>query len=583
MSRADFRRRRMPKLRGTQHDGASGVSQNSISRVSDRGRPRTGHNREDSTNAGTEVSASGHVTVGDYELRITSIHGDTLQFAPLNHRTDLRPRHAPRVQPATRCDLRGCDEEFEKAQSAIELGSVVEVYGPAGSGKSTLLAHLARRFDARQFPDGVLYLQVPGWSAEDVAQSIFDTFFVAHAPFKPSTEQLHDALRDKRVLVLLDDMELGADRLEWLMNAVPRAGFVVATTRKRLDDDVCSIGLRGLSQYIAAILLEKELRVVLPTEEIPAAQHLCELLDYQPQRIVQVAAVIREDELTISGTIDAVSAARNFEEFMVASLEKLADSHKQILGALASIDGAAVTAARLYSLTKLAGVRQTLVEFCIRGLPDEGITQVLMRYRQVLEELRRRGVVEVRGDHYRLCTNLKNAVREALSPEWPIQVIVDYCEFTEKHSRRPAELLGNVEELLRMLRYLVDIQQWADALSIARRLEGTLAISCRWDAWARVLDWALLAARKLEDRTAEAWVLHQQGVRAICVNQPRTAKKLLTSALDIRRSQGDAAGAAATRHNLNLMVDHPHRRGPDARKRSTHRQPQRARLATSVP
>jgi hypothetical protein len=65
-----------------------------------------------------------------------------------------------------------------------------------------------------------------------------------------------------------------------------------------------------------------------------------------------------------------------------------------------------------------------------------------------------------------------------------------------------------------------------------------------------MVDHALTAARALEEPAAEAWALHQQGSRAMCLGDRVLALDALEHALELRERLGDAEGAATTRHNL---------------------------------
>jgi hypothetical protein len=74
---------------------------------------------------------------------------------------------------------------------------------------------------------------------------------------------------------------------------------------------------------------------------------------------------------------------------------------------------------------------------------------------------------------------------------------------------------------------------------------------------AQVLGWQFQAARELGDRAAEAWSLHQSGTRGLCLEDGSTAQTDLSEALRIRESLGDWAGAAVTRHNLEVFFGGP--------------------------
>ncbi|HEV2844724.1 MAG TPA: choice-of-anchor D domain-containing protein, partial [Thermoanaerobaculia bacterium] len=94
----------------------------------------------------------------------------------------------------------------------------------------------------------------------------------------------------------------------------------------------------------------------------------------------------------------------------------------------------------------------------------------------------------------------------------------------------------------------------AEAIRLGRVFEGALLVSGRWQAWAETLERVLGAARSLGDRKTEAWALHQLGTRAFCLDERTAASDFLTKALEIRESIGDHGGAAATFHNMSLLL-----------------------------
>src|SRR5262249_7426936 len=69
----------------------------------------------------------------------------------------------------------------------------------------------------------------------------------------------------------------------------------------------------------------------------------------------------------------------------------------------------------------------------------------------------------------------------------------------------------------------------------------------------RVLKTEFQAAQALEDRAAKARTLHQWGTRSLCLGDVGVARAALSKALRLREASGDQAGAAVTRHNLNLL------------------------------
>lgn len=498
---------------------------------------------------------SGLLVVGNYQVHFEPVHGALLK--PHSAKSRVIPALLPPpeiIDADLSAGVAGRAKEIEEATTAIELGEAVEVHGPDGSGKSALLNFLRHEYNTEQFSDGSVYRWARDWSAADIVRWLFGHFFDTETGDVPTDDRQRQALHDKRALVLLDDVEMESDELEWLMKVVPHCILVIAARRPLLAGSRCSIAIGGLPLEVAVRVLERRLDDrKLDADELSAGQQICKVVECLPLRIVQVAALTREDGIPLAEMATKLSSVNDFEQLMLDSLNSLTASHLQILGVLATLGDASITVAQLYSITKLPDAREVLIHLWRRGQAEAGVAQVLLRYQELLAELGTRGLVEEVDDRYRLSCDLVEAIRESVSPEWPLKLILYFRAQAEKHRNAPDELLENCEELLWAVEYVVSVRQWADALALARRLEASLALAGRWDAWGRVLHWAGLAAQKLGEPRAEAWVHHEEGVRAFCLQSFETAKDLLTSALRMRETQGDSAGIHATKHNLDVL------------------------------
>jgi hypothetical protein len=495
------------------------------------------------------------LVVGKHEVHFEAVHGALLKPQPATG------AFAPAVPPAPKiiteeysAGVSGRADEVQQAAAAIERGQAVEVHGPDGSGKSSFLRYLLHNYDPHEFPDGPVYRRASGWSAADIVRWLFGHFFATQSGYVPTDAQQHRALQDKRALILLDDVDMTPDELDFLINVARHCVLVIAARRPLLVGDRCSVALGGLPLGEAVQVLEQHLGDrELDTGDWSAAQQISTVLEFSPLRIVQIAALMREDGISPAQMAVKLSSLNDFEQYMLGSLRRLSTSHLQILGVLATLGNTSITVAQLYAITKLPDAREVLIHLWRLGLGEDGVAQAIVRYRELLTDLSRRGLVEEIKNRYRLSCDLVEPIKESVSPEWPLKLILYFRALGDKHRNAPEELLENCEELLWVVQYVVEVQQWADALAVARHVEASLALSGRWDAWGRVLEWAKLAAQKLGEPRAEAWVLHEEGVRAFCLEDFPAANDLLTSALRMREAQGDSAGIYATRHNLDVL------------------------------
>jgi hypothetical protein len=149
---------------------------------------------------------------------------------------------------------------------------------------------------------------------------------------------------------------------------------------------------------------------------------------------------------------------------------------------------------------------------------------------------------------------------------WLERALTYFIGHTIPSGLSPDYFLQEVEVVMKVLRWAVEMKRWPDVLALARTIDGPLALSGYWGSWEQVLKLALQAAHTLGDRVAEAWVLHQMGSRGFCLGHNLTAYKLLYKALHLREQLGDWAGAEITRHNLNLLL-------PPAKPDETNSQP----------
>jgi predicted ATPase len=119
----------------------------------------------------------------------------------------LRTLEAPSNLPADVTDLVGRDTEIERLRGELAGSRIVTLTGPGGSGKTRLALALAGTVRER-FPHGTWFVdlqavQDPGLLEASIAAAIG----LRESPNQPIATVLHDHLRDRTILLLLDNLE----------------------------------------------------------------------------------------------------------------------------------------------------------------------------------------------------------------------------------------------------------------------------------------------------------------------------------------------------------------------------------------
>jgi hypothetical protein len=482
-----------------------------------------------------EGGVSGQVAIGNNILQIGNVYGGVVNVAMPKQKPRPQPRPTPvSLRPRPFPGLLDREAEVVAATTALQSATPVEFYGQAGLGKTALLRHLAHHPTADTFPAGVVYLSARRQPVEDLLQSLFDAFYESDVPFKPTGAEVRHALRDKRALVILDDVALARDEIEILMDTAPACAFLLAAPERCLWGEGRAVGLRGLPPDEALALVERELGRPLTSQEQAAAQALCTALDCHPLRILQAAALAREEGLTLAEIARRVQTPSPDEALTTQILAPLPEPEQRVLAALAALGGAPLHAEHLSVLA---------------GLPD--VTPVL-------QTLQNRGLVQAHSPRY----SLTGALDQTLQRAWDLtplmeQALAHFTAWAEEQ-QTPDRLLEEADAVLTTLEWAVEAERWKDVLRLGQAVEGALALGGRWAAWAQVLQWVLQATRAPGNQAAEAWALHQLGTRAGCLGDTAAARTSLTQALRMREALGDQAAAAVTRHNLDILLCPPH-------------------------
>jgi predicted ATPase len=223
-----------------------------------------------------------------------------------------RSLETPTNLPAQVTSFIGRQKEAEEVAELVRRSRLVTLIGPGGTGKTRLSLEVASRL-REEFPGGAFFVDLSPISDPDlIATTIAAAVGVAEQPDTPVLESLKAQLREKTLLLVLDNFEQ-------LLSAAPLVGQllegatglrVVVTSREVLhlrgeqEYPVPPLGLpdlaqlpplEALSQYDAVALFIQRAQAVRPdfildNANASAVAGICSRLDGLPLAIELAAA-----------------------------------------------------------------------------------------------------------------------------------------------------------------------------------------------------------------------------------------------------------------------------------------------------
>ena len=481
--------------------------------------------------------------------------------------------------PASLTPLVGRRLELAALTSLVRSGEarLLTLTGPGGTGKTRLALECAWELIS-DFRDGVFFVDLaPISDPELVAAQVLGALDVDEQPGRPIVETLKQALRDRQLLLLLDNFEGVVDAgplVTELLAAAPELKALV-TSRVVLhltgehEYPVPPLALPDLEHDSAQDLarneavelfaararaVSREFRLTSPDARVVAA--ICVALDGLPLGIELAAARTRllapeamlerlesRLELLTTGPRDAPARQRTLRATLDWSFELLTDDEQRLLARLGVFSGGCtVEAAEVVCDTDVATLDSLADNSLLRREEaDEVRYRMLETIREyALERLQERGEEEeLRRRHAERFREL--ALRSS----------------AELRAGKPsAEVYGRLESDLDNIRAALG---WADSaapevmlqiaglLKLFWRVRGHLEEGRRW------LESAL--AHDPEATPGRARALEAAGALAQRRGDYASARELWQEGLDIWRSLGEDEGVARSLGDLASVYD----------------------------
>ncbi|HJS71033.1 MAG TPA: PASTA domain-containing protein [Gaiellaceae bacterium] len=426
---------------------------------------------------------------------------------------DSRPRRYP--------DHVDRESEAGAVVVAAQQGGVINVYGEAGIGKTHVLSHVAHDPAGGAFPDGIAHVDALDAPLDDALQALFEEFYDCGDPaVRPSRSRLRRALKDRRALVIVDDLGLQREEAQAVLSAAPGCAFVIASTARTVWDGE-AIQLAGLPLEFGLAIVEQEIGRPLTPEERVEAESLCNALGGHPWRIREAAARARDEGRSLA------EAARALDP--TATFAALTSGEEGVLAGLAAVGGGPVG---------LDHVRE------LSPVEDVG---------PVLESLERRHLVLTHSPRYSLPEPLVEEIGRRADLE-PLRArAMEHFTAWAEREKDPAAVAAERPAILDLLRWASRTGRDKEAIRLGRAAEDAFAAAGAFGTWGTAVETVLAAARRQGDLHEEAWALHQRGTRTFALDESKAALPDLERARDIRRQIGDQRGETASQHNIDVI------------------------------
>ncbi|MET4922791.1 ATP-binding protein, partial [Streptomyces sp. PSRA5] len=537
---------------------------------------------------------------GDFLITVNPVDGSEIEPCPpgsqspapvrldADERAEARRAGRPPIPPgpgAPPLPLLERQEEREQLVGLLGRGRSVRLTGSAGSGRTALLEAVAADCE-NLAPDGVVRLSGHHRTVTELLYELYAGVYRS-ALHRPDRAGLLRLVNGIGAIVVVDDLELGGEPLDELLEAAPECAFLLAITpdvdapisRSRLEE----VLLGGLGRGASLDLLERATGRPLTDEEANWAGDLWFESEGLPQRFVQAGALLRgrdrlradpepyeADGAFVPEPADAPygQGQGRGEGFKDEALT--ADGYDVPLPTLG--EGAAPAVLLASRLGEAA--RETLRFAVALGgeVPHQAHLPALVgdtHADAAVGELMNAGLLSPVGPRYRLAAGaLAQLEARGYGDEATSRAHVAVQHFTwwaGHPSVTPRRASSEADALLAAMTPLVssgEAGHASAAVLLARGAAPAFLAGLHWGAWERALRIGQEAARIAGEVAEEAYFHHELGILALCVGSLDRARAELETSIGMRGAVADKRGTVSGRRALALVTDRENGNAP---------------------
>ena len=504
---------------------------------------------------------------------------------PALRSVDARPNNLP--TPLT--TFVGRRRELDEIEEGVRASRIVTLTGPGGTGKTRLSIQAAHEL-LSSFKDGAFFIQLAPISDPGlVVPAIGEALGVPEAADRSPVEQLVEHIRDKEILVVLDNLEQvveAATDIGQLLASVE--GLHLITTSREplglhgereypvppleLPDIEHLPSLESMSQYAAVELFIERAAAVKPgfevtNENAPAVAEICSRLDGLPLAIELAAARVKilspQDILRrlgdrlgflTGGGRDRPGRQQTLRDAIAWSTDMLDDEERALFATLSvfsrgfKLEAAEAVCGEPGKPEILDGVASLVNKSLIRQIEGPGGESrflILETIREFASELLAEfpAALEVRKRHAEYCLDLaKRAAPNLFGPDqgrWLAILAAEHDNF--RTALTWAQESGEVELALRLSGALWRFWQMRGHLREAsERFRAVLSLP---------------GSTEYPEARAEA--LEGAGGVSYWMAAWDSAEPYYRECLELRRELGDPKGIADAAYNLSFLYTVP--------------------------